>query len=68
MEKNYTRFTEVEVTGELKAGTIEGTVKAAGISDVDAAVEAESAPTKAEFNALVGVVNGLRALLGASTT
>ena len=56
-----TVFTDVKVTGALEAGT----VKVAGIEDVDAAVDAASTPTKAEFNALVAVVNGIRAVLGA---
>ena len=65
MAKNYTRFTDVEITGELKVG---GNVTAAGIDDVDAAVETTNTnPNKAEFNALVGVVNSLRAALGASS-
>ena len=65
MAKNYTRFTDVEITGDLKVG---GNVTVAGIDDVDAAVETTNTnPTKAEFNALVGVVNALRAALGASS-
>lgn len=58
----YTRFTNVEVTGEFKAeglsltdDTIEKTTKA------DAVAAAGTAPTKAEFDAVVTLVNDLKA-------
>lgn len=56
-----TVLTDLKVTGKLEAETL----SVAGIQDVAAAVDAADAPTKAEFNALVAVVNGIRAALGA---
>jgi hypothetical protein len=61
----YTKLTNLEVTGDLK---VDGGVIAAGIEDVDAAAKAAgSAPTKAEFDALVDEVNAIRALMGGTT-
>lgn len=55
----YTRFTNLEVTGDFKlsgAGKTAATVTAA-----DAAAAAGTAPTKAEFDAVVALVNELKA-------
>lgn len=59
---NYTRFTNVEVTGDLKAGKVnidltESTYKA---TEADATKAAGEAPTKAEFDAVVDLVNELK--------
>lgn len=58
----YTRFTNLEVTGDLKAeglsltdSTITKTAKA------DATAAASTAPTKAEYDAVVELVNDLKA-------
>lgn len=55
----YTRFTDLEVTGELKLGG----VKQSGskVTTADAAAAAGAAPTKAEFDAVVTLVNDLKA-------
>lgn len=59
---DYTRLTNLEVTGDLKAeglsltdSTIAKTTKA------DATAAASTAPTKAEFDAVVTLVNDLKA-------
>ena len=59
---DYTRLTNLEVTGDLKVGAI------AGSNDIVEVAAAASTPTKAEFDALVDVVNALTALLGRPTT
>lgn len=51
----YTRLTNLEVTGKLKVG--------GGVSAPDAEAAAGSAPTKAEFDAVVTLVNELKAKL-----
>lgn len=48
----YTRFTNLEVTGKLKL--------TGGVSAQDAAEAAGAAPTKAEFDAVVALVNELK--------
>lgn len=55
----YTRFTDLEVTGALKLGG----VKQSGskVTAADAAAAAGAAPTKAEFDAVVTLVNDLKA-------
>ncbi len=59
---NYTRLTNLEVTGDLKSeglsltdSTIAKTTKA------NAVAAASSAPTKAEYDAVVELVNDLKA-------
>ena len=60
---NYTRLTNLEVTGDLKVGAVSGS------SDIVAvAAAAGSAPTAAEFKAAIDVLNALTALLGRPTT
>ncbi len=55
----YTRFTDLEVTGALKLGS----VKQSGskVTTADAAAAAGAAPTKAEFDAVVALANDLKA-------
>ena len=48
----YTRFTNLEVTGKLKL--------TGGVSSPDAEAAAGDAPTKAEFDAVVALVNELK--------
>lgn len=56
---DYTRFTNLEVMGDFKLG---GTAKtAATVTSADAAAAAGSTPTKAEFDAVVALVNELKA-------
>lgn len=55
----YTRFTDVEVTGELKVGSIKSS--AVKVTAADAAAAAGAAPTKAEFDAVVTLANELKA-------
>ena len=58
---DYTRLTNLEVTGELKAdggmGLTENSYK---ITSADATAAAGSAPTKAEYDAVVTLVNELK--------
>lgn len=56
----YTRFTNLEVTDELKLGSMK-----ASTSKVTAA---GSAPTKAEFDAVVTLANELKAKYNALAT
>ena len=58
----YTRFTNLEVTDELKLGSMK-----ASTSKVTAAA-AGSAPTKAEFDAVVTLANELKAKYNALAT
>lgn len=55
----YTRFTDLEVTGALKLGS----VKQSGskVTTADAAAATGAAPTKAEFDAVVALANDLKA-------
>lgn len=66
----FTRFTNVEVTGELKAGTLDAaTVKLAAAEDMTAVAKAAStAYTKAEIDAIVDAVNALQVAVGRATT
>lgn len=50
----YTRFTNLEVTGDLKFNGLK-------TEKPDATAAAGSAPTKAEFDAVVELVNDLKA-------
>ena len=59
---NYTRLTNLEVTGDLKVGALHG------IADVGPPEEVASTVDKAAFNALVGVVNDLIEALGGDTS
>ena len=60
---DYTRLTNLEVTGDLKIGAVKSSTD---IAEVAAA--AGSAPTAAEFKAAIDVLNALTALLGRPTT
>lgn len=56
---DFTRFTNLEVTGVLKnSGIKESDFK---ITSADAAAAAGAAPTKAEFDAVVTLANELKA-------
>ena len=56
---NYTRFTNLEVTGKFKnSGMTAATYKA---TSADAAEAAGAAPTKAEYDAAVTLLNELKA-------
>lgn len=55
----YTRFTNLEVTGDFR---LNGAAKtAATVTSANAAAAAGTAPTKAEFDAVVALVNELKA-------
>lgn len=56
---DFTRFTDLEVTGVLKnSGIKEADFK---ITSADATAAAGAAPTKAEFDAVVTLANELKA-------
>ena len=55
---DYTRFTNVEVTGELKVGGV--SASGAKVKAANAAAAAGAAPTKAEFDAVVTLANELK--------
>lgn len=56
---DFTRFTNLEVTGVLKnSGIKEADFK---ITSADAAAAAGATPTKAEFDAVVALANELKA-------
>ena len=62
----YTRFTNVEVTGDLKAKTlnVDG-LTVDGVDDITPPAKAAgSSYTKAEIDAIVDAVNGILAALG----
>lgn len=54
----YTRFTNLEVTGDFKSGLKETDYK---VTAANAAAAAGAAPTKAEFDAVVTLCNELKA-------
>ena len=62
----YTRFTNLEVTDELKRGSMKASTSKVTAADADAA--AGSAPTKAEFDAVVTLANELKAKYNALAT
>ena len=62
---DYTRFTNLEVTGEMKMGAVKTSAKVAA---ADGAAAAGSAPTKAEFDAVVTLANDLKAKYNALIT
>lgn len=55
---NATRFTNLEVTGDVKLGLTRATYTA---TSADAEAAAGTAPTKAEFDAVVTLLNELKA-------
>lgn len=61
----YTRFTNLEVTDELKLGSMKASTSKVTAAD---AAAAGSAPTKAEFNAVVTLANELKAKYNALAT
>lgn len=60
MAKNYTRFDDVEVRGELKVGS----VVVDGVDDITAPTDAGDSYSKAQAQGLVDAVNGILAKLG----
>lgn len=60
MAKNYTRFTDVEVTGELKVGS----VVVDGVDDITAPTDAGDSYSKAQVQSLVDAVNNILAGMG----
>lgn len=59
---DYTRLTNLEVTGKLKAdGGLGITESSYKVTAADATAAASTAPTKAEFDAVVTLVNELKA-------
>lgn len=59
---DYTRLTNLEVTGELKTDTVViADDDIAKTAKADATAAASTAPTKAEFDAVVELVNDLKA-------
>lgn len=57
----YTRFTNLEVTGKFKAGGGMGLTEASySVSTADAAAAAGSTPTAAEFKKVVDLANDLK--------
>ena len=66
--RNYTRFTNVEVTDELKAKTmnVDG-LTVDGVDDITAPTDAGDSYSKAQVQSVVDAVNGILALLGKSS-
>lgn len=62
---DYTRFTNLEVTGDLKANFSGKDADDFTVTAADAAVAAGSAPTKAEFDAVVTLANANKAAINA---
>lgn len=60
---DYTRLTNLEVTGELKVGTLAIDIDGDDyeVTKADATAAASTAPTKAEFDAVVELANQLKA-------
>ena len=61
MAKSYTRFTNVEVTGELKTN---GPVTIDGVEDITAPTTAGDSYSKAQVKSIVDCVTDILALLG----
>ena len=68
--KRFTVLTNLKVTGELKAGTLNATtVNLAAAEDMTAVAKAASSSyTKAEIDAIVDAVNALQVAVGRATT
>ena len=65
MAKNYTRFDDVEVRGELKTGS----VAVAAAAEMTAVPKAASTSyTTAEIDAIVDAVNALQTAIGRPAT
>ena len=60
---NYTKLTNLEVTGELKYSGL--SASAATIASPNATAAAGTAPTKAEFDKTVALCNELKATVNA---
>ncbi len=60
----FTRLTNLEVTGKLKAGGGIGLTESSyAVTASDGTAAASTAPTKAEFDAVVTLANALKASL-----
>lgn len=60
---DYTRLTNLEVTGDMKARSVQIGMDADDyeVTSANATAAASTAPTKAEFDAVVTLVNELKA-------
>jgi hypothetical protein len=66
--RSYTRFTNVEVTDELKAKTVNvDGLTVDGVDDITAPTDAGDDYSKAQVQSVVDAVNGILALLGKSS-
>ena len=63
MAENYTRFTDVEVTGELKANGVK-----LDLSDITRPTAAGDSYSKAQLKTVVDAVDALMTLLGKPTS
>ena len=57
---NYTKLTNLEVTGDLKTST----VKAAGVADITRPTAAGDSYSKAQIKTIVDAVDGILTALG----
>lgn len=62
---DYTRFTNLEVTGDLKASFAGKDADDFTVTQANATAAASSAPTKAEFDAVVALANANKAAINA---
>lgn len=66
--RSYTRFTNVEVTDELKAKTVNvDGLTVDGVDDITPPTDAGDDYSKAQVKSVVDAVNGILALLGKSS-
>lgn len=63
-DEDFTRFTNLEVTGKMKLKKL----AVDGIDEITAPTAAGDSYSKAQVKSLVDAVNGILALLGAETT
>lgn len=67
--RSYTRFTNVEVTDELKAKTVNvDGLTVDGVDDITPPTDAGDSYSKAQVKSVVDAVNGILALLGKSSS
>lgn len=57
---DYTVFTNLRVTGDMKTGIAKSSIT---VTEDDAEEAAGSTPTKAEFNAVVALVNEMKEVI-----
>ena len=65
MAKDYTRYTNLEVTGELKAS---GTISVPGVGDITRPTAAGDSYSKAQVKSLVDAVDAILTLLGKASS